>query len=225
MKGKGRGGEGRGVLCVREGSLSLRTSINLINWQSASEELKGGDGEWHASLGRLCAANKKCVSVRQSAREHRAPSARFTPPHSVSAFIRPARCALPERAGEDLQPCSSGTTVSVSAPGGRNVQIGAARERSIITSITGIRVLLLLFGFWKLFFCYCCCLPSFWFLRRVWSQRSPFACGILLLFIEGKVCSCFGWVYIYVILTWGSWNPQMFQLRRWFRAALCLPLP
>ncbi|KAL0979870.1 hypothetical protein UPYG_G00190910 [Umbra pygmaea] len=31
--------------------------------QSASEELKGGDIERHASLDRLCAANKKCVCV------------------------------------------------------------------------------------------------------------------------------------------------------------------
>ncbi|KAJ8380487.1 hypothetical protein SKAU_G00012650 [Synaphobranchus kaupii] len=45
---------------------------------SASEELKGGDGKCHASLDRLCAANKKCVSVCQSASAS-GPSVRFSP--------------------------------------------------------------------------------------------------------------------------------------------------
>ena len=71
MGGGGGGGGGGRCVCVcvlGGGSLSLCSSINRIKWQSASEELKGGDGEWHASLGRLCAANKKCVSVCQSVR-------------------------------------------------------------------------------------------------------------------------------------------------------------
>lgn len=70
------------------GGLSLCTSINRIKWQSASEELKGGDGEWHASLGRLCAANKKCVSVCQSARASGPICASLS--LSLSPFIPPA---------------------------------------------------------------------------------------------------------------------------------------
>lgn len=56
----------------------LKVRVSFIKWTSASEELKGGDGKCHASLDRLCAANKKCVSVCQSASAS-GPSVRFSP--------------------------------------------------------------------------------------------------------------------------------------------------
>lgn len=121
-----------------EGSLSLRTSINRTKWQSASEELKGGDGEWHASLGRLCAANKKCVSVCQSARASGPICTPLSPPLSLCLLLS-AQLSLPApllhcQCRRQQQHCHFQHT-------GEEMYwyYGAARERitiSIITSIT-----------------------------------------------------------------------------------------
>lgn len=43
-----------------------KKAVPFFKLRLATEELKGGDVKNHASLGRLCAANKKCVSACQS---------------------------------------------------------------------------------------------------------------------------------------------------------------
>lgn len=169
------------------GSLSRCTSINRIKWQSASEELKGGDGEWHASLGRLCAANKKCVSVL--------PVSQSTGPHlHVSLSL-----CLP---------------LSLQLPLPRSLSAALSPHRGGCTDTTGAhhrlhhlrRVPLLVF--WALFL--------FLFppggCRRGFDPQHRWLCGLLFLFIDGKVGVCCGEFQSRREESWRRARPRILQV-------------
>lgn len=76
-----------------------------MSWGPARGGLKGGDGGWHASLGRLCAANKsararECACQSASASSSRLNHLRATLPGTLTSERR-VRHALSARTSTD----------------------------------------------------------------------------------------------------------------------------